>query len=75
MKKKTLLALKALLFWATSLIASFIIACIDSLYDYGYFLHAWVIILILIGACYVLLSEEDIKKITLYNYLIKKIKE
>lgn len=75
MKKKIILALKALLFWTTSLIASSIIACIDILYDYGYFMHAWVIILILIGACYVLLSEEDIKKVSFYNYFIKKLKE
>lgn len=68
MINKVKLILKGLLLHTTVLFILFFIAAIDSIYDNGWFIQSIIICTTLIYTCYKLISEEEIKTLTIYKY-------
>lgn len=65
------LILKGVLLWVTAFAVILFLLGVDSLYDNGYFIHSIVICAVLCYACYELISEKELEKITLYKWLNK----
>lgn len=65
------LILKGVLLWVTAFAVILFISGVDSLYDNGYFIYSIVICAVLCYACYNLISENELKEITLYKWFNK----
>lgn len=65
------LILKGVLLWVTAFAVILFISGVDSLYDNGYFIYSIVICTVLCYACYNLISEKELKEITLYKWFNK----
>lgn len=75
MKEKIKLITKGILFWVTAAAMMSFIAGADIIYIKGYFVEAIISIIALIIICVLCISEEVLKKITLYNKFNKLIEE
>ena len=62
------LILKGVLLWVTAFAVILFISGVDSIYDNGYFIYSIVICAVLCYACYNLISEKELKEITLYKW-------
>lgn len=67
--EKFKLVVKAIVLWLTTFSALLFIAAIDSIYDAGYFTISLLTLIVLIVCCFMMISGEDFRKITLYNLL------
>ena len=65
------LILKGVLLWVTAFAVILFISGVDSLYNNGYFIYSIVICAVLCYACYNLISEKELKEITLYKWFNK----
>lgn len=69
------LILKGMLLWVTVFAVLFFISGVESIYDNGYFTYAIIICAALCYACYRLISEEDLERITLQKWFDKLMEE
>ena len=67
--------IKGILLWTTAFAVMLFISGVDSIYDNGYFIHSIVICAVLCYACYKLISEEELEKITMYKWFNKLMEE
>lgn len=65
------LILKGVLLWVTAFAVILFISGVDSIYDNGYLIYSIVICAVLCYACYNLISEKELKEITLYKWFNK----
>lgn len=72
---KTKLILKGVLLWITAFAVMLFISGVDSIYDNGYFIQSLIVIAVMCYACYKLISEEELEKITLYKWFDKLMEE
>lgn len=63
------LIIKGMLLYITILATIIFMMGIDSIYDNGYFLHGFVLIVLLIGICCKTINKEELEILTLYKYL------
>ena len=63
------LIIKGVLLYVTTLVTLLYMMGIDSIYDYGYFFHGLILVLILIGVCYKTINKEELEILTLSRYL------
>ena len=61
--------LKGIMLWITAFVTVFFISGVDSIYNNGYFFQTLIAVAVMIFCCYKLISEEEFKKVTLYNLL------
>lgn len=73
--KRFKLILKGVLLWVTAFAVMLFISGVDSIYDNGYFIQSLIVIAVMCYACYKLISEEELEKITLYKWFNKLIEE
>ena len=73
--KRFKLILKGVLLWVTVFAVMLFISGVDSIYDNGYFIHSIVICAVLCYACYKLIFEEELEKITLHKWFNKLMEE
>lgn len=69
------LILKGMLLWITTFAVMLFISGVDSIYDNGYFIQSLIVIAVMCYACYKLISEKELEKITLYKWFNKLIEE
>lgn len=67
--------LKGMLLWVTAFTVLFFISGIDGLVDNGYFIQSLITIAIMVYTCYKLISGEELKKITMYKWTNKLMRE
>lgn len=67
--KRLKIILKGVLLWITTFAVIFFMLGADSIYDNGYFIHSITVCVVLCYACYKLISEEELKKLTLDKWL------
>lgn len=72
---KIKLILKGVLLWITAFAVILFISGVDSIYDNRYFIHSIVICVVLCYACYKLISEEELEKITMCKWFDKLMGE
>ena len=63
------LIIKGMLLYITILATIIFMMGIDSIYDNGYFLQGFVLIVLLIGICCKTINKEELEILTLYKYL------
>lgn len=68
---KIRLILKGVLLWVTAFAVMLFISGVDSIYDNGYFIHSIIVCVVLCYACYKLISEEELKVLTLAKWCDK----
>lgn len=73
--KRFKLILKGVLLWVTAFAVMLFISGADSIYDNGYFIQSLIAIAVMCYACYKLISEEELEKITLYKWFNKLMEE
>lgn len=61
--------LKGIMLWITAFVTMFFISGVDSIYNNGYFFQTLIAVVVMIFCCHKLISEEEFKKVTLYNLL------
>ena len=59
---------KGVLLYVTILVTLLYMMGIDSIYDNGYFFHGLILVLILIGVNYKIISKEELEILTLNKY-------
>lgn len=69
------LILKGVLLWITAFAVMLFISGVDSIYDNGYFIQSLIAIAVMCYACYKLISEEELEKITMYKWFNKLMEE
>lgn len=69
------LILKGVLLWITAFAVMLFILGVDSIYDNGYFIQSLIAIAAMCYACYKLISEEELEKITMYKWFNKLMEE
>lgn len=67
--KRLKIILKGVLLWITTFAVILFMSGADSIYDNGYFIHSITVCVVLCYACYKLISEEELKKLTLDKWL------
>lgn len=67
------LILKGILFYTTLIVCMLSIAILDSIYDTNYIFIDIVLCIILIFTCIKCISEDDLYKITLSNWIEDKL--
>ena len=73
--KRFKLILKGVLLWITAFVTVLFIAGIDSIYDNGYFIPSIIVCAVPCYTCYKLISEEELKVLTLSKWFNKIIGE
>ena len=75
--KKIKLMLKGMLLYATTFLIIVFVSGIDSIMEQGFswFFTCLIVCAIYVAFCYLLISEEEFKTLTLYKYLSKLDKE
>lgn len=63
------LIIKGALLYTTTLAILLYIGGIESIYDNGYFLHGFVLIVLLIGICCKTINKEELEILTFNKYL------
>ena len=65
------LIFKGLLLWITAFAIILFISGVDSIYDNGYLIHSIIVCAVLCYTCYKLISEEELKVLTLSKWFDK----
>lgn len=73
--KRIKLIFKGILLYITAFAVILFISGMDSIYDNGYFIQSLTAIAVMCYACYKLISEEELEKITMYKWFNKLMEE
>ena len=67
--------IKGILLWTTAFATILFIIGVDSIYDNGYFFQTYIAVAVMMFCCYKLISEEELKILSLYRWFNKIIQQ